>query len=165
MAHIHSIVYQPIDQAYGEHLDYYIRVPLQQARLIADHGIEGDQKAGHNPMRQLNLLSREWLTAIQPKGYKTEPGQFGEQIILADLAVENLEPGTRLQLGNEASIEITKSRTGCERLELAQGKSIEGLGAIGVMAKILAGGTISVGDSVTVIETASSDVSASSMKV
>lgn len=165
MAHIHSIVYQPTDQAYGERLDYYIRVPLQQALLITDHGIEGDRKAGHNPIRQLNLLSQEWLTAIRPKGYKTEPGQFGEQIIVAGLAVESLEPGTRLQLGNEACIEITKLRTGCDRLELAQGRSIEGLGPIGVLAKILAGGTIGVGDPVTVIETVGSDAVTQSMKV
>ncbi|HET6962001.1 MAG TPA: MOSC domain-containing protein [Terriglobia bacterium] len=73
-------------------------------------------------------------------------------MIVAGLAVESLEPGTRVQLGNEACIEITKSRTGCDRLELAQGRSIEGLGSIGVLAKILAGGTIGVGDPVTVIE-------------
>ena len=163
MAHIHSIVYQPTDQAYGERMDDYIRVPLQQALLIANHGIEGDRKAGHNPIRQLNLLSLEWLTAVGPKGYKTEPGQFGEQIIVAGLAVESLEPGARLQLGNEACIEVTKSRTGCDRLELAQGRSIEGLGSVGVLAKVLSGGTIRVGDPVTVIETVGSDAAMQSM--
>jgi MOSC domain-containing protein YiiM len=152
MAHILSIVYQPLDREYGESLKDYIRVPIQTARLIENHGIEGDQKAGHNPVRQLNLLSHEWLQSIQPKGYRTEPGQFGEQVILEGLAIDSLVPGTRLQLGNEAIIEITKTRTGCERLELAQDKSIEGIGPIGVLAKIIVGGMINVGDSIVVLE-------------
>jgi MOSC domain-containing protein YiiM len=152
MASIFSIVYQPKDPAYGEHAGDYLRLPLERANLVARHGIEGDQKAGHNPVRQLNLLSAEWLTALQPRGYKTQPGQFGEQIIVSGLAVERLEPGVRLQLGNEACIEIPKLRTGCERLEAAQGKSIAGLGPIGAMARVITGGVIQVGDPVVVLE-------------
>lgn len=153
MASIYSIVYQPQDQQYVERHDAYLRVPTQQARLIAGYGIEGDRKGGHDPLRQLNLISHEWLMALQPKGYKTEPGQFGEQIILADLAVESLEPSTRLQLGNEAQIEIAKLRTGCDRLKTVQGKAIEGIGHIGVLAKVIIGGEIRVGDQVTILET------------
>jgi MOSC domain-containing protein YiiM len=154
MASIYSIVYQPKDQVYGERPDEYIRVPIQRASLIVGHGIEGDQKAGHQPDRQLNLLSQEWLMALQPKGYKIGPGQFGEQIIISGIAVESLEPGVRLQLGQEAWIEVTKSRTGCDRLELAQGQTIKGLGPMGVMAKVIIGGAIAVGDPVTILETA-----------
>src|SRR5256885_1952453 len=101
MASIFSIVYQPEDREYSdERLGLYIRVPVERANLIAGHGIEGDQKGGRNPTRQLNLLSREWLMGLQPKGYKVEPGQFGEQIIIDGLAMESLEPGVRLQLGD-----------------------------------------------------------------
>jgi len=152
MAHIESIVYQPKDQEYGEQLDDFIRVPVQHVNLIANHGIERDQKAGHHPQRQLNLLSREWLDSIQPKGYKTQPGQFGEQIIVKGLDFEELKVGERLQLGDAACIEITKARTGCERLELAQGQSIKGLGGIGVLAKVVSGGVIRVGDPIKVLE-------------
>ena len=159
MASIYSIVYQPHNQSYAERQSDYIRVPIEHVRLVANHGIDGDQKAGHHPDRQLNLLSREWLTAIQPKGYKTEPGQFGEQIIVSGLAVEQLEPGVRLRLGNEAHIEITKLRTGCDRLEAAQGKTIQGLGPLGAMARVITGGTIRVGDPVTVLEAVADTVS------
>lgn len=152
MAHIYSIVYQPKDQPDHERLDGYGRVPVPRARLVAGHGIEGDRKAGRHPARHLNLLSREWLTAVQAKGYKTEPGQFGEQLIIAGLAVEGLEAGARLQLGEEARIEITKTRTGCGRLESAQGKTITGLGPIGVLARVITSGTVEVGDPVVVLE-------------
>ena len=154
MAHIYSIVYQPKDQPYGERLDDFIRIPVERASLIAGQGIDGDQKAGRHPNRQLNLLSHEWLLALQPKGHRTGPGHFGEQIVVAGLAVERLQPGVRLQLGREACIEITRPRTGCGRLELAQGLSVAGLGPIGILARVIASGTIGVGDPVTVLEQA-----------
>lgn len=154
MPHIESIVYQPKKSAYRDGDVDFIRVPLEQATLIANHGIDGDRKAGHNQTRQLNLLSREWLDSVRPLGYRTEPGQFGEQIIVAGLTVEGLEPGARLALGDEAIIEITKGRTGCSRLEAAQGQSIAGIGHIGVLARVVAGGIIRVGDLVAVLEPA-----------
>jgi MOSC domain-containing protein YiiM len=154
MPTIFSIVHHPLDRQYENRDGDYIRVPLQEAQLLEGHGIDGDQKAGHHPDRQLNLLSKEWLEAVHPKGYHTEPGQFGEQIILEGVAVEALEPGARLQLGRAAVIEITKLRTGCERLEAAQGQSIRGLGPLGALARVISGGAIRVGDGVLVLEPA-----------
>lgn len=158
MASIISIVYQPEDQAYGETRTDYIRTPLQNVKLVAGHGILGDRKAGHHPERQLNILSQEWLEAVGAKGYRNGPGQFGEQIIVSDLAVEKLAAGTQLQLGESARIEVVKTRTGCERLEAAQRKSIQGLGPIGMMAKVITGGDIEVGDSVSILKTKTSTI-------
>ena len=152
MASIYSIVYQPIDLSYSDHQTEFIRIPVENARLRAQHGIEGDQKAGHHPERQLNLLSLEWLRSIEPAGYKIHPGQFGEQLILTGLAVETLEPGARMRLGDEVEIEITRLRTGCIRLEAAQEKSIQGIGPIGALAKVVTGGSIRVHDLVLVLE-------------
>jgi MOSC domain-containing protein YiiM len=151
MAHIASIVYQLVDAQYGERLDYFIREPVETATLIAGHGLEGDCKAGHHPDRQLNLLSDSWLERVKSLGYKTAPGEFGEQLIIGGLAVEKLASGDRLIFDDEATIEIIKPRTGCSRLETAQGKSIEGIGYIGMLAKVITGGPIRVGAAVTVI--------------
>jgi MOSC domain-containing protein YiiM len=154
MAEIYSIVYQPLDREYDGRNDDYIRDPLAEAELVAGHGIRGDRKAGHNLNRQVNLLSRAWLAMAAERGYRTEPGQFGEQIIVEGLDLIALPPGTRLQLGDTALLEIVKGRTGCERLEAAQGKSIAGLGPIGVLARVVSGGPIRVGDPVAVLEVA-----------
>jgi len=151
MARIESIVYQPGDREYDNPIGDFMRVPLDAADLVAGHGIAGDRKAGHNPARQLNLLSVGWLAARAAEGYRTGPGQFGEQIVLSGLAVETLRPGTRLRLGDDAVIEITKGRTGCARLEAAQGKSIAGLGPIGALARVVAGGRVRAGDPVAVL--------------
>ena len=153
MAVIQSIVYQPTDQEYDERLDNFVRVPKDQVNLVTNHGIEGDAKAGHNPERQLSLLSNHWVGTMQEKGYKTNPGDFGEQIVIEGVVLEDLQPGDRLLMGAGALVEITKVRTGCTRLETAQGNSLKAdIEYIGMMAKVLNGGAIKVGDPVQVIE-------------
>ncbi len=154
MAHIVHIGFQPLDRDYENRLGDFIRVPVDSALLLADHGIRGDRKAGHNPERQVNLLAREWLAARAREGYRAGPGQFGEQIVVGGLAVEALAPGTLLALGEEAVLAITKARTGCDRLAAAQGKPIAGLGPIGVLARVVNGGRIYVGDAVRVLQPA-----------
>ncbi|MCH7663090.1 MAG: MOSC domain-containing protein [Chloroflexi bacterium] len=152
MVSIHSIVYQPAGQEYDERLDHFMRIPIDEAELIEGHGMQGDAKSGHNPNRQLNLISTAWLKRMGDNGYKTEPGDFGEQMTLDGLVVEDLQPGDRLQLGDDACIEITKARTGCSRLELVQGKIDESdKVTIGMLAKVVSSGTIRVGDAVKVI--------------
>ncbi len=152
MANIYSIVYQPVDKKYGDgHDGDYIREPLQEANLITNHGIEGDAKAGKQPSRQLNIISQEWLNRIADLGYRTQPGEFGEQIIIKGLDVDGLEKGDRLQIGDQAVVEITIPRQGCIRLEAAQGRSNEDYGEfVGQMAKVVQGGLIRVGDEVAV---------------
>lgn len=154
MAQIYSILYQPLDQEYPEgHVGDFIRLPLETAELIADHGIDGDRKAGHNPQRQLNILSYEWLQERKREGYRADLGQFGEQLVVQGLDVLQLQPGERLQLGPLAVIEITKARTGCLRLAAAHGQDeLLQLGGIGVLAYVITGGPITVDDPVLVLE-------------
>jgi MOSC domain-containing protein YiiM len=152
MPTIVSIVYQPLDRPYAEGDVDYIREPLAEAELAAGHGLRGDRKAGHNPNRQVNLVSTDWLAMAAAKGYRAAPGQFGEQLIIDGLALVALPPGTHLALGDSAVLEIVKGRTGCERLEAAQGKSIAGLGPIGVLARVINDGTIRVGDEVKLLQ-------------
>lgn len=153
MPNLISIVHKPHDSEYIEGQTDFIRLPLETAELVAGHGIDGDRKAGHHSDRQLNMLSADWLAMAAARGYRAAPGQFGEQLIVDGLDLAGLPPGTRLQLG-AAELEIVKGRTGCTRLEAAQGRSIAGLGHIGVLARVIAGGPIRVGDPVAVVEPA-----------
>lgn len=152
MAHIVSIVYQPLDQPYPEgHFDDYIRVPVETAVLEADHGIKGDRKAGRNPKRQINLLSTDWLAAKAASGHRTNPGEFGEQLIVSGLDFAALPAGTQLQLGSDAVVEITFPRIGCTRLEAAQAKKGLNGQEIGLMVKVIEGGNIHTGDTIAII--------------
>ena len=150
MAKIKSIVIQPIAKEYEDgRFDYFIRDAVDSAELVADHGIQGDRKAGKNPRRQLNLLSVGWLNEQAILGYKTAPGKFGEQLIVEGIDLLALPRGTTLQLGNTAVIQINGPRDGCTRLEAAQGKTGLADEPIGVLATVLAGGKIHVGDVIT----------------
>jgi MOSC domain-containing protein YiiM len=153
MAQIYSIVYQPKGAVYEEgRTQDFIRFHLKEAMLIANHGIEGDQKAGRHPDRQLNILSFEWLQQRQQEGYRAEPGQFGEQMIIQGLPASVVRDGSQLHLGAEAIVEITKARTGCERLQAVQTRPIADISeGIGLMAKVVTGGMVGVGDEVKIV--------------
>ena len=153
MAEVYSLVYKPHDENAAGH---YTRVPLESARLVVGHGIEGDLNGKGNPNRQLNVMSYETLTSLSGEGFKTNPGELGEQITLRGLDVNVLEVGTRVQLGDQAVIEVIKPRTGCDRFEAIQGHARnEAAGRLGVMARVVTEGLVRVNDPVKVLETVS----------
>lgn len=147
MTQITSIVYKP--KGSQDPQDSYVRVPLQTAKLIVDGGIEGDAKGV--PNRQLNIMSTETIAGLEADGYKVNPGQLGEQIIVDGLKVEDLPSGTVLQFGDEAQIEVIKLRTGCNRFEHIQQPTTPFSGRLGIIAKVLTPGEIKVGSEVKVI--------------
>lgn len=152
MTQIVSIVYKPIGQESPP--DDFLRLELDEATLVVGHGIAGDARGGHHPDRDLNIMSYETLTNLRGMGFYTEPGQMGEQLVIHQLDVDNLEPGTQVQLGPEAIIEITRPRNGCARFEKIQGCSKEkAAGMMGMMARVVQGGRIAIGMPVRVLKT------------
>ncbi|MGH2523590.1 MAG: MOSC domain-containing protein [Anaerolineales bacterium] len=153
MIEIISIVYKP-ESVGSDPKDHYARVPLASATLVVGRGIEGDRKGGH-PNRQLNIMSLEALRELRAEGFRTGPGQMGEQIVIGGLDVGTLTAGDRLQTGDQAWVEVINPRTGCDRFERIQGKSPElAAGRLGVIAKVVTGGAIRVGDPVRVVHQA-----------
>jgi MOSC domain-containing protein YiiM len=151
MSRLISIVYKP---KRTKSLERYVRVPLESANIITNYGIEGDTKGGHRK-RQLNIMSAEMVEQLRQEGYKTAPGELGEQLVIAGLDVDALKKGERLQLGDSVCVEITGLREPCDRFEAIQGKSAAAVeGRVGVLAKVIEGGTIKVGDEVKVLEPA-----------
>ncbi len=151
-AQIDSIVYKPND-APKKPNDHYSRRALERATLIENYGIEGDSKGGH-PRRQLNLMCAETLDQLASEGFRIEPGWMGEQIIVRGLEINinDLEAGTQLILGGQAVIEVTGPRTGCERFEAIQSKSPDlAKGRLGIMARVITGGEIALGDQVVIL--------------
>lgn len=150
MGELTSIVYKPQDATPSN--EDYTRVPLTQTRLVADYGIEGDAKGGTTG-RHLNIMSAEVLDELAREGFGTAPGKMGEQLILFGVEVDSLPPGTRLQIGTDACVELMEPRTGCGKFERHQGKlRQEATGRMGMMARVVEGGVIAVGDSVQVIQ-------------
>jgi MOSC domain-containing protein YiiM len=145
--HIVSIAYTPADIE-RKPPDWYGRVAIDRAVLLEGHGIEGDLKGGRGK-RQLNVMRAEALAELSAQGRKVGPGEMGEQLVLAGVDPASLTPGSRLRLGATAVIEVTTPRTGCDRFEHIQGTSKESVeGKLGVMARVVTGGEIRVGDPV-----------------
>ncbi len=132
--------------------DHYARVPLAAATLEPGRGIVTDRK-GKNPDRQLNVMAQETLDQLAAEGYRTGPGQMGEQLVVSGLALDRLAPGVQLRLGEEAVIEVIKRRAGYSRLQNIQGCTpAQVAGGLGVMARVLRGGSIRVGDAVELLD-------------
>lgn len=154
MSELVSIVYRPKDAVASA--EGYTRVPLQQAQLIAGQGIEGDAKGG-GAGRHLNIMTAETMRTLAREGFHTAPGQMGEQLIIAGLSVDALPRGARVQIGECACVEMVEPRTGCGKFEQHQGKlRQEAASRLGMMARVLTGGSIRVGDPVRLLDEAAS---------
>ncbi|CAA9298710.1 MAG: hypothetical protein AVDCRST_MAG77-5425 [uncultured Chloroflexi bacterium] len=128
---------------------------LSEARIRAQHGIEGDwrSRAGNN--RQLTLIEEEALHAAGGAlGITIPPGASRRQVIVRGLPL-NPTVGTTLHMG-ELVLEITGLCDPCDNMErtIAPG----GRAALGqhggVCARVLRGGVLRVGAAVSVAETA-----------
>jgi MOSC domain-containing protein YiiM len=149
MGSVVSIVYTSRD-AGPRPEDHYRREPIETATLKEFRGIVGDKKGGTGE-RQLNVMLAEVVEELKAEGFKTEAGELGEQIVVSGIARDALPPGARLRLG-PAVVEVTIPRTGCGRFETIQGKSKKlTVGRLGVMAKVVTGGEVAVGDAVELV--------------
>jgi MOSC domain-containing protein YiiM len=145
MAHVVSLVYRP--QKTGRPQDRYERVAVERALLAEFQGIVGDVK-GSATRRQLNVMFAETLAELAAEGFRVGPGDMGEQIVLAGVDPEAVVEGARLKFGG-AVIEIGIPRTGCARFEMIHGRPRAGVkGRLGVMATVVCGGAVAVGDAV-----------------
>ncbi len=144
-ARIISICYRP-HLVELRPLDRFARISVARGRLVENHGIEGDTK-GTSKARQLNVMSAEMVERLRHEGFRTAPGELGEQLVIAGLEQVIWSPGVQIRLGSSAVIEIGNPRTPCSRFAHVQGKSIkEAWGRIGVMARVICGGEVAVGD-------------------
>jgi MOSC domain-containing protein YiiM len=120
--------------------------PVTTARLIAEFGLEGDKHASAASRRQVLIADKEALDAVG-----VTPGTIKENITVEGLNAMRLPPGSRVRLGESAVIEIASICEPCFRMdEIRDGLRLELEGRRGMLATVVAGGAISVGDSITV---------------
>lgn len=117
----------------------------QVLRAIEDLGLEGDRHASAGSTRQVLLMDEETLAA-----FGLAPGAVKENITTRGIAFKTLTPGMRLRIGC-VLLEITKSCTPCSRMdEIRPGLRTALEGQRGMLARVLEGGELQVGDAIII---------------
>lgn len=139
-----SIVYSPQAGSFN-------RKTLAQAVLVADYGIERDRKGGH-PRRNLNVMDHEVLGRLAGEGYPADPGVLGENLIVQGVQLTEQPSGTLVRIGLDAVIELVALREPCYKLTPLDPRMPDSvIGRVGMMARVVEGGVVRVGDSVAVM--------------
>ena len=116
--------------------------PREQVTAIAGHGLEGCAHA-NPPRREVLLVSKMHLDALG-----VEPGAIRENVTVDGADVHAWPVGQRVRVG-EATLEITMVCDPCHRMdELRPGLRAEIDGKRGMLAHVVEGGEISIGDAV-----------------
>lgn len=124
---------------------------VESATVIAGFGIEGDRHAtseGVRADRHVLLMDEETLEA-----FGLAHGEVRENITTSGLDPTLLQEGQRLALGDQVVLQITGRCAPCARMnEIRPGLRQELEGRRGMLASVVRGGTIQVGDPIQVLE-------------
>jgi MOSC domain-containing protein YiiM len=116
-------------------------VELSEVRAVGDKGFEGCAHGRPGSKRQILLVDRETLEAME-----LQPGIIRENITTDGLNVNSLEIGQLLRVG-EARLEVSAVCTPCDRMEaIRPGLRKELWGRRGMLCRVLDGGMIRRGD-------------------
>lgn len=150
----------------------FSKVPQESVILLAGLGVEGDAHAGvtvqHRSrvaadptqpnLRQVHLLAAEFLEDARRHGHEVAPGDLGENVLTAGVALIDLPRDTLMRLGGEAVVRVTGLRNPCVQidrfqdglLKVAVGRDEAGgvVRKAGIMAVVVRGGTVRPGDPV-----------------
>ena len=126
------------------------RAPMQHpasARALANLGLEGDIHNKPGGKRQVLLMDEETLNA-----FGLEAGRVRENITTRGIELKTLAPGARLRAGG-AVFEITQTCDPCKMIDdIRPGLREQMQGQRGMLARVIEGGEVRVGDAVTTIE-------------
>lgn len=127
-------------------------VVVEEARLVEGRGLEGDRYKKKNGKRQVSLIQKEHFDVMRALlDVPVEPEILRRNLVLSGIPVAALRR-TRFSIGS-AVLEGTDRCAPCSRMREALGPG--GYAAMidmgGVLARVLEGGTIKLGDEVRVL--------------
>ena len=116
---------------------------VASAEALAGLGLQGDLHALRESIRQILLIEQETLDQLN-----LPPGIVKENVTTQGISLISLAFGQTVQIG-KALLEITRPCTPCSRLEeIRLGLSESIRGRRGMLARVVQGGTIRVGDTI-----------------
>jgi MOSC domain-containing protein YiiM len=116
---------------------------LSDVRALGDVGFEGCAHARSGGKRQVLLVDRETLEAMDLR-----PGVLRENVTTEGLNVNGLQIGQQLRMG-EARLEVSAVCTPCDQMEAIRPGLRKALwGRRGMLCRVLEGGVVRRGDSI-----------------
>jgi len=130
-----------------------IKTPVEEARLVQDHGLEGDVHAG-SEVKQVSLLDLSEIRKMEGRtGIKLSPGEFAENLTSEGLDLDSLPVGTRLRVGNEVLLEVSQIGKTCHDDCVIKDKTGECImPQKGLFFRVLEGGTINPGEEIELVK-------------
>ena len=119
--------------------------PVQEATAIAGMGIEGDRSCYEGNIRQVLFMDKETLDDLE-----LTPGQIKENITTSGVDMSQAQPGQVFSIGNEVKMEVVGDCEACGKMEeIRPGLGDRLNGRRGMLAMVINGGTLKVGDPIS----------------
>jgi len=126
---------------------------ISEGFLKKGYGLSGDAHADSGSHRQVSLLAIESINKMRDLGFDISPGDFAENLTTQGIELFRLPLGTRLEVGEEVSLEISqigkKCHTGCAIFRQI-GKCV--MPKEGIFARVIREGIVRPGDGIKVLE-------------
>ena len=120
--------------------------PVDAATAISAQGLEGDRSCSPDNTRQVLFMDQETLDHLELK-----PGQIKENITTSGLDLSQAQGGQVVFIGDAVTMELVGDCEPCGKMDaIRAGLRQELDGRRGVLAMVINGGPIKVGDSVRI---------------
>ncbi len=167
MTAVVTAVSRSSSHSFSKHIESFIR-------LVPGRGVEGDvhmgaqvrhrydaRKQPSSPnLRQVHLIHQELFVELRDAGLVVNAGDLGENITTRAVDLLALPKGTRLRLGEQAVVMITGLRAPCKQMDrfrlglvqavLSRDQTGKRSSKAGVMAVVVDGGDVCLGDTISV---------------
>ena len=120
--------------------------PVQEATVLSGLGLEGDRSAFEGSVRQVLFMDKETLDE-----FGLAPGQVKENVTTTGLDLSQTKKGQVFFIGDEVTMEIVGECEPCSKMDALQPGLMEKIDhRRGMLAMVINGGPIKVGDSIRV---------------
>ncbi len=120
--------------------------PVQEATVLSSLGLEGDRSAYEGSVRQVLFMDKETLDE-----FGLVPGQIKENITVTGLDMTQTKTGQVFFIGDDVTMEIVGDCEACGKMNgLQSGLKDKIDGRRGMLAMVINGGNIKVGDPIRI---------------
>ena len=120
--------------------------PVEEATAISAQGLEGDRSCNPQNTRQVLVMDKETLDH-----FELVPGQIKENITTVGLDLSQAQPGQVFFIGDEVTMEVVGECEPCGKMDaIRMGLRQELNHRRGMLAVVINGGAIKVGDSIRI---------------